>query len=61
MADTSYLSDKQVAARYAVHQKTVWRWSRNGEFPKPVRLTPGCVRWRDSDLAEWEARRGMAQ
>lgn len=54
-------SVKQIANRYSVHEKTIWRWARNGQFPKPVRLTAGCVRWRESDLAEWEARREVAE
>lgn len=54
-------SVKQNAERYAVHEKTIWRWVREGKFPKPVRLSPGCVRWRESDLAEWEATREVSE
>lgn len=54
MAET-YLSDIQVAARYSVHRTTPWRWVKSEPgFPKPVTLSPGCTRWRLSDLAAWE-------
>jgi len=49
-----FLSDMQVAARYAVSRATIWRWSRGTDFPDPVRLGPGTTRWRLSELEEWE-------
>ena len=50
-----YLNSSQVAERYGVSPDTVWRWSRNGEMPKPVKLSPGSTRWRLSDLTRHEA------
>ncbi|WP_342070155.1 helix-turn-helix transcriptional regulator [Yoonia algicola] len=36
-----YLSDKQVAARYAVDRAAIWRWCKvEPDFPGPVKLTP---------------------
>lgn len=58
MAQT-YLSDYQVANRYGVHRSTPWRWVRsNPDFPAPVTLTPGCTRWKLSDLLAWEKTKG---
>ncbi|MBZ0330425.1 AlpA family transcriptional regulator [Halomonas sp. ANAO-440] len=54
------LADKGVAERYGVHPSTIWRWSRGsqksreGVFPKPIKVGPGCARWRLSDLLEYE-------
>lgn len=56
-ADQVYLSDSQVAARYSVGRCSVWRWARRPDFPKPVKLSPGCTRWRLADLKQWEAER----
>lgn len=54
-----WLSDSQVAGRYGVNRKTPWRWAKSDPaFPKPVRLTSGCTRWRLSDVEAWEAGRG---
>ncbi len=50
-----YLSDNQVSTRYKVSSNTIWRWVRNKTFPAPVKLTPGCTRWRLSDIEAWEA------
>lgn len=56
-----YLSDKQVAERYGVHRATPWRWAEAQDFPAPVKITPGCTRWRLADVEEWEAKRGLAK
>lgn len=57
MQNNLYLSDKQVAKRFSVHRATPWRWVERGAFPKPVKLSPGCTRWRESDILDWEAKR----
>lgn len=50
-----YASDKQLAARYGVTRPTIWRWVRdNNAFPRPVSLSPGCTRWRVSEIEAWE-------
>lgn len=60
MKPESYLSDLQVAARYSVHRATPWRWAQDGKFPKPVSLSPGCTRWKLSEIEAWEAARASA-
>jgi len=51
----TYLSDRHLAARYQVHHLTPRRWLKTDDsFPKPVRLTPGCTRWRLSEIEAWE-------
>lgn len=57
----TFLSDKQVAARYGVQRTSIWRWIRNNNFPEPVKLSPGCTRWPLDRVQEWEqqkAKRG---
>jgi predicted DNA-binding transcriptional regulator AlpA len=50
-----YLSDKQLAERFSVTRPTVWRWHRtDNSFPRAVNLSPGCTRWRQSDIEAWE-------
>lgn len=52
----AYLSDRQLAARYNVHHLTPRRWEKTDPtFPRPVKLTPGCTRWRLSEIEAWEA------
>jgi len=57
MMESLYLSDKQAAERYHVNRGTIWRWLNLGNFPKPVKLSTGCTRWRYDDLEAWEAKK----
>ena len=51
----TYLSDRQIGARFNVHHLTQRRWMKTDPtFPKPFNLTPGCTRWRLSDIETWE-------
>ncbi len=52
-----YVDDKTIAKRFGVSRATVWRWARTSNFPAPVSLSPGCTRWRLSDVEAWEATR----
>ena len=40
-----YASVQQLAERYSVSSKTIWRWTARGLLPPPVQLSPGCTRW----------------
>ena len=51
----TYLSDRQIGARYGVHHLTPRRWlNTDPTFPRPVKLTPGCTRWKLSEIETWE-------
>lgn len=44
----------QVAARLCVSRATVWRYcAADPTFPKPLRLSRGCSRWRADEVEEW--------
>ncbi|MCC6144814.1 MAG: AlpA family phage regulatory protein [Candidatus Hydrogenedentes bacterium] len=51
-----FLTVEQVASRFGVSTDTIWRWKRNGAFPKAVRVGPGTTRWRLADIEEHERR-----
>lgn len=52
-----YLTVNQIAERYSVRPETIYAWVRKKRFPSPVKLSPGCSRWRVSDVDEWERER----
>lgn len=57
----TYIPDTEVAKRYNVARQSIWRWmKKDASFPKPVRLSPGCSRWRLSDLEAWESAKSAA-
>ncbi|MCG5513642.1 helix-turn-helix transcriptional regulator [Ectothiorhodospira shaposhnikovii] len=57
MTEQAYLTDVDLARRFAVSRVTIWRWSGAGKFPKPVRLGANCSRWRKAEVEAWEAAR----
>ncbi|WP_428515456.1 helix-turn-helix transcriptional regulator [Roseovarius sp.] len=55
MNDT-FLSDADLAKRFGVSRQTVWRWHRsNLGFPRAVSLSPGCTRWKLTEIEAWES------
>jgi prophage regulatory protein len=44
------LTVQQVAKRYGINTRSVWRWEQRGWLPRAVRLGRGIVRWRESDI-----------
>ena len=47
----------EVARLVAVHPRTVQRWVRDGEFPRPIKLPGGQVRWQREAVDRWLAQR----
>lgn len=53
-----YVSDKQAAIRFGVTRDTIRKWVRvNPEFPRPIKLSEGCTRWKVADLDAFAASR----
>ena len=38
---------------------TLWRRVKDGSFPAPVKLSPGCTAWRLRDILEWQRANGV--
>lgn len=51
---TIFHTDRSLAERYQVSRQTVWRWVREGRFPKPVKLATGSTRWPESAILKFE-------
>ena len=47
------LTVKDVAELLSVARRTVWRWTREGKMPRPVKLTRRTVRWRASAIQSY--------
>ena len=58
MVDTDrYVCVKEVATRFGVAVSSIWRWAKEGSFPKPTRLGHGTTRWLESEVLAFEAER----
>lgn len=40
-----WLSDRDIAERRGQSRPHIWRLVKQGDLPKPVKLSPGCTRW----------------
>jgi len=40
----------EVAELFGVTRATVLRWADSGTFPRPIRLSRRCLRWRETDI-----------
>jgi prophage regulatory protein len=47
------LRPRQLADRVGLSLATLWRLRRRGDLPEPIRLSPGCVGWRTSEIDAW--------
>ena len=47
------LSAADVAEALGISVRTLWRWSRDGITPAPLRLGKKTTRWRASDLQRY--------
>ncbi len=45
----------EVAQRLGVHQQTIFRWVKDGKFPKGIRIGEARVIWTEAMIAEWLA------
>lgn len=53
-AGIAWLSVKHLRHRFGVHDATIWRWVREGRFPRPVKLAGNITRWSLCDVENWE-------
>ena len=52
----AWLTDNDVANRYAVARVTVWRWAHAGNIPRPRKIGPNSSRWSAAELDAHDAR-----
>jgi len=57
MHPETYITMKQLCARLGVSRASINRWRAGEDFPKPRQFSKACVRWRLSDVIEWEQSR----
>ena len=49
-----------VEAVTGLSRSTIYKWMDEGSFPKPVKLGPRAVGWREADINEWLETRDTA-
>jgi predicted DNA-binding transcriptional regulator AlpA len=49
-SEATLLNVQQVARRYGVNKRTIWRWRAAGFLPQCLRITSSTVRWLAEDI-----------
>ena len=47
------LRRQQVEEITGLSRSSIYRLMKSGEFPRPVKVGPAAVRWRESDIMDW--------
>lgn len=45
LPETGFVSARTLAAALETSICTIWRWSKSGRLPTPVKLSAGTTRW----------------
>ena len=51
------LSRKEVEQTTSISRTSIYRLMSNGQFPKPIRLSPNRVGWLAEDINNWLQKR----
>lgn len=51
--DTLLLTTAEAARLAGIGERTLWRWSRSGIAPAPIKIGGAAVRYRRHDLEVW--------
>ena len=47
------LKRREVEEITGLSRSSIYRLMREGQFPRPVKVGPAAVRWRESDIMSW--------
>ena len=47
------LTRPEVERQTGISTAHIYSLMRRDLFPKPLKISPGCVRWRQSEITEW--------
>jgi prophage regulatory protein len=50
---TQLLKLRDVMKITTLGSTTIYRKMDEGSFPRPLKISPQCVRWREGDVAAW--------
>jgi prophage regulatory protein len=44
---------RHVAEKTGLAASSIWRLTRSGQFPLPVKLSAGCTAWFEHEIDQW--------
>lgn len=58
LSRTGYSRARQILPHLPFSESTLWKWSRDGRFPAPVKISPTVTAWRNADVLDWLEQQG---
>jgi prophage regulatory protein len=49
---------RRVAEKTGLAESSIWRLSQRGQFPSPIKLSPGATAWYEHEIDEWLDHKG---
>ena len=59
--DSPYQPRQELEKLFKVSPATIYRWIKEGKFPKPIHLGANMVRWKVSDIESWLTEKETSQ
>ena len=53
MSKEYYYLRQDLESLFQISRATIYRWVKEGSFPKPIHLGANMVRWKASDIDAW--------
>ena len=53
MSKQYYYLRQDLESLFQISRATIYRWVKEGSFPKPIHLGANMVRWKVSDIEAW--------
>lgn len=50
---SGFSREKVILQLIPLSHSTLWNHVKNGQFPKPVKLSANVTAWRNADIIEW--------
>jgi len=51
----------QLCEKTGLSESSIWRLVRLRQFPRPMKLSPGCTAWFEHEIDEWLDGKGSAR
>ena len=50
---SKFLRIKSVIEKTGIAKSTIWLWTSEGKFPKPIKLSPRITVWEEDKINKW--------
>jgi predicted DNA-binding transcriptional regulator AlpA len=58
--DDYYVDEKWITKRIGLSHTAIWKWQKEGRFPKAIKFSTRMTRWLKSEVLAWEKARREA-